>query len=84
MLELRPFCECCERALPPSSEEAMICTFECTFCAKCNDQLLRGACPNCGGNLVKRPVRPEKYLESHPPSTKRIVKERGCFEIASH
>ncbi len=82
MLELRPFCECCAKELPPSSEEAMICTFECTFCSGCNEELLKGRCPNCGGNLVKRPIRPEHYLANNPPSTKRIVKEKGCVAIA--
>lgn len=42
MLELRPLCECCAKELPPQSEEAMICTFECTFCSDCNDELLQG------------------------------------------
>lgn len=78
MLELRPFCECCAKELPPHSEEAVICTFECTFCSQCNEALLKDNCPNCGGNLVKRPVRPEKYLAKNPPSTKRVVKQNGC------
>jgi hypothetical protein len=32
MLALRPGCECWDRDLPPDSDQAMICTFECTFC----------------------------------------------------
>ena len=35
MLELRPNCECCDKDLPPSAEDAMICSFECTFCRDC-------------------------------------------------
>ena len=35
MLELRPICENCAKPLPPSSPEARICSFECTFCADC-------------------------------------------------
>ena len=31
MLELRPTCENCDKALPPDSLEARICTYECTF-----------------------------------------------------
>ena len=58
MLELRANCEHCGRALPPDSPDARICSFECTFCATCTDEILRGACPNCGGNLVERPMRP--------------------------
>jgi len=83
MLELRPFCECCGKELPPASEQAMICTFECTFCVSCNEEILSGICPNCGGNLVSRPMRPAKYLEKYPPSTKRIVKENGCVDSSS-
>ncbi len=78
MLELRPNCECCDCDLPPSSREAMICTFECTFCARCATQVLGGVCPNCGGELVRRPVRPADKLLRNPASTKRVVKAGGC------
>ena len=78
MLELRPNCECCDRDLPPASPDAMICTFECTFCAACARDVLKGTCPNCGGELVRRPVRPAAKLEKNPASTKRVVKEHGC------
>ena len=71
MLELRPNCECCDKDLPPQSVEAMICTFECTFCADCVEKVLHGVCPNCGGNFVPRPVRPQNKLMTNPPSTKR-------------
>jgi uncharacterized protein len=49
MLELRPSCECCNKNLPPDALDAMICSFECTFCAECVDTKLKGTCPNCGG-----------------------------------
>ncbi len=58
MLELRPNCELCDCDLPPSSDRARICTYECTFCIDCADGALQGVCPNCGGNLVPRPIRP--------------------------
>lgn len=76
-LDLRPGCECCDRDLPPESAEAMICTFECTFCASCAEDL-GGICPNCGGELVRRPIRPAAMLEKHPASTTRIFKPQGC------
>ncbi|MCB1724393.1 MAG: DUF1272 domain-containing protein [Gammaproteobacteria bacterium] len=60
MLELRPSCEHCNRPLPPASTEARICSYECTFCARCVDELLHNTCPNCGGGFVARPVRPAR------------------------
>ncbi|KAI9024828.1 putative urease-associated protein [Hyaloraphidium curvatum] len=77
MLELRPTCECCDTSLPPASPDARICSFECTFCAACTDKMA-GRCPNCGGELVKRPVRPAEKLERFPASTKRVHKPEGC------
>lgn len=58
MLQLRPNCECCNRDLPPESQEALICSFECTFCRACASTVLKGKCPNCGGELVARPRGP--------------------------
>ena len=74
MLALRPNCECCDRDLPPESLEARICTFECTFCAECVETRLSGACPNCGGNLVPRPIRPAAMLAKYPAQTDRVLK----------
>jgi hypothetical protein len=74
MLTLRPNCECCDRDLPPDSAEARICSFECTFCAACAETRLGGRCPNCGGNLVERPIRPAAALARFPASTERVVK----------
>jgi hypothetical protein len=72
VLELRPNCEWCDRDLPPESPDAMICTYECTWCSDCVDTNLHGVCPNCGGNLERRPIRPAALLESNPPSTTRV------------
>lgn len=82
MLELRPNCECCNRDLAPDATDAMICSFECTFCAACARDVLHAACPNCGGELVRRPVRPAAALERHPASTARVVNESGCRQPA--
>jgi uncharacterized protein len=78
MLQLRPGCECCDRDLPPDSREAMICTFECTFCRTCVETVLKGRCPNCGGGLERRPARPADMLKKYPASTERIFKPEGC------
>ena len=74
MLEIRPTCEHCNRSLTFDSKEAMICTFECTFCKDCVEHVLKHICPNCGGNFVKRPIRPKHLLETNPVSKKVIYK----------
>jgi uncharacterized protein len=80
MLELRPTCENCNRALPPDATEARICTFECTFCAPCVDTVLGNVCPNCGGGFTPRPIRPShdwkggNHLGTYPAGT--TVKHR--------
>ena len=78
MLELRPNCECCDRDLPAESADARICTYECMFCASCTESVLKGVCPNCGGNFVARPIRPAEKLAKNPPSTKRVLRNAVC------
>ena len=74
MLELRPNCENCDRDLPPESKDAMICTFECTFCRKCANEVFQAICPNCGGNFDSRLVRPAALFEKHPATLKRVTR----------
>jgi len=74
MLILKPTCENCNKLLPPDSEEAMICTYECTFCKDCVENVLKGVCPNCEGNFVNRPIRPAHMLFKHPASTDIVFK----------
>jgi len=80
MLELRPTCENCNTALPPDCLDAMICTFECTFCRGCVEGILNNVCPNCGGGFCPRPIRSKNdwkggdYLGAYPAS--RTIKHR--------
>ena len=74
MLALRPNCECCNRDLPPGAADAMICSFECTFCHACAEGKFGGLCPNCGGELLRRPIRPAGKLKRFPPSRERVLK----------
>ena len=74
MLEIRPNCENCNKNLPFDAEDAVICTFECTYCSACASGILKNVCPNCGGNFSKRPIRPKQLLEKYPASNKRIFK----------
>src|SRR5436190_7490738 len=75
MLELRPVCENCNRGLPPDSTDAMICSFECTFCRPCVEQVLQNVCPNCGGGFSPRPIRTKtgwknsNHIGAYPAST---------------
>jgi len=78
MLELRPNCECCDRDLPPESRLALICSFECTFCKDCAAERLGGHCPNCGGELLARPIRPAGKLAAFPAATARHLRAQPC------
>lgn len=76
MLELRPSCEHCNTALPPDSPDARICSYECTFCTTCVENVLQhNVCPNCGGGFMPRPIRPShnwnagNYLGNDPASS---------------
>ena len=82
MLQLRPNCECCDKDLPPESADARICSFECTFCSVCAENVLLGKCPNCGGEFVHRPRRPASKLAQYPASTERVFKPAGCGNSA--
>jgi uncharacterized protein len=56
-LELKRNCEKCGQMLT-TSDVAYICSYECTFCASCAEHL-NFVCPNCEGELVRRPRRKE-------------------------
>ncbi|MEO7152113.1 MAG: DUF1272 domain-containing protein [Burkholderiaceae bacterium] len=82
MLQLRPGCECCNTDLPAESTAARICSYECTFCADCADGRLAGICPNCGGELLRRPRRPAAKLARDPASIERVYRPGGCAPTA--
>ena len=84
MLEIRPNCEHCNKDLPNTSTEAMICTFECTYCRTCALEIFENVCPNCTGNFVERPIRPSKYDEKYPASTERVFKPKDLKLIKQH
>lgn len=80
MLEIRPNCEHCNKHLPNTSTEAMICSFECTYCKACALELFENVCPSCSGNFIERPIRPEKAIKKYPASTKHIFKPKDLEE----
>jgi hypothetical protein len=89
MLELRPNCELCDKDLPPEAADARICTYECTFCAGCVDEVLHDVCPNCGGGFQVRPIRPAQAwregagLVHDPPGSRRRKVSYTREEIAA-
>ncbi len=88
-LELRPNCEACDKDLPPDAADAMICTFECTFCAGCVETMLQNVCPNGGGGFAPRPIRPAREWRpglstaKRPPSAQRVRLSFTREEIAN-
>lgn len=76
MLEIRPNCEHCNKDLPNTATDAMICSFECTYCAACAHGVFKNVCPSCGGNFVERPIRPSGMQEKYPASTERVFKPK--------
>ena len=54
-LEMRAECERCGAALAADGD-AVICSYECTFCRPCAERM-DYVCPNCSGELVSRPKR---------------------------
>ena len=83
MLEIRPNCEHCGKDLPNTSTEAMICSFECTYCKTCATEVFKNVCPSCSGNFTKRPIRPSKQIEKYPASTKQVFKPKD-LDKAKH
>src|SRR5262245_52048108 len=87
-LELRPNCACCDKDLSPTAADARICTYECTFCARCADTVLFNVCPNCGGRLRATPYQtsyrapPGLSLAKRPASTTRMHLSYDREEVA--
>lgn len=79
MLQLRANGECCGRDLPPDVVDAMICSFECTFCRDRAETVSSRHCPDCGGDFVQRLIRPAHLLAKYPPSGDRVLKTGGCL-----
>ena len=82
MLEIRTVCEHCNKLLPANSTEAMICSFECTFCLDCVSSILENVCPNCGGGFERRPIRPQSKLAQFPPSISKPYKPVDAEKFA--
>ncbi|RZN21545.1 DUF1272 domain-containing protein [Bradyrhizobium sp. Leo121] len=89
-LQLRPNCEYCDKDLPPNATEAMICSYECTFCADCVEHRLFNVCPNCGGGFAPRPIRPSREWRpgvcavKQTPSGKRVHLKYSLEDVAAH
>ncbi len=92
MLELRPNCEFCDRDLPPDAPDAMICSYECTYCADCVENELHNVCPTCGGGFERRPIRPQRAwrpelklgLANQPAGSKRRALKFPIDDVRAH
>ena len=60
MLLMKEYCENCQKVLKQDSTEAMICSYECTYCKECVETVLNKICPNCAGDFEPRPTRVSK------------------------
>jgi len=83
-MELRRECGRCHVALTDDGP-AYLCALECTYCATC-DRQLHGVCPNCSGELVRRPrpgpaARPRRAPPKPDPHVK--VRRAGRADVAS-
>jgi uncharacterized protein len=54
-MQLKLNCEKCQQSTPQDGV-AYICSYECTWCEACAQQM-NYTCPNCKGELVRRPKR---------------------------
>lgn len=82
MLAIRPNCEHCGKDLPNTSTEAMICSFECTYCATCALEVFENVCPSCGGNFEKRPIRPIQMVANYPVSDVKVFAPKDLKAVA--
>jgi len=80
MLIMKPNCECCDRNLAADQSNAMICSFECTFCIQCMENTFNNRCPNCGGEVHPRPSRTGDLLTGNPASTERVLSRYEAVE----
>ena len=87
MLILKPNCEWCDKSLLVDSTEAMICSYECTFCKSCVEHVLENVCPNCGGGFCQRPIRPAQAYRDNvsrqhqAPSKERVHTKYSVQEL---
>src|SRR5260370_16599075 len=73
-LEMKSRCERCGKNLLPT-QEAFICSYECTFCSSCAAHA-KGSCSHCGGELVRRPRRVVPSLDQEIRETEPLTSER--------
>ena len=65
-LSMKTACERCDKALG-LADVAFICSYECTFCEPCANAL-EATCPNCQGELVRRPRRGAAFVVEPDPA----------------
>src|ERR1700724_1173478 len=88
-LELRPNCEYCDWDLPPASELARICSYECTFCADCVEGSKMFSQTAAGASRQDQFVRqwsgvPDFQSRSGHLQTSGLVLSYSLEDIAAH
>ncbi len=77
-MTMKDACERCQAALAPDAD-AYVCSYECTFCPACRGTFL-GVCPNCGGELLRRPRRRPKEAPTPTIDPEQVMaRHRGRF-----
>jgi len=89
MLELRPSCECCDADLPPESGQALICSFEGTFCACCAASKLASSAPTAEASWLPGRAAPSPNSPTIRPriaayTSRRAVATRRIEPIEPH
>lgn len=79
MLKMKISCELCRSDLRPD-DEAKICSYECTYCAACADDLI--TCPNCAGELVRRPRRTTGVTDIARRAPGRVLRRIGLCHVS--
>jgi hypothetical protein len=80
-LDLKCACENCGDSLPVDATNARICSFECTFCATCVEDIFFNVCPNCGGGFEKRPIRRSGLLQKFPAQKEPFIKPHNVEDF---
>ena len=80
MLILKAKCEECGKGLPPESNEAWICSFECTFCEECARDKHKGAGKGAGmGSEMTKEEELSGFAKRHARLLNSLVRQNPAL-----